>query len=254
MTLGRLGTAGTINLNAATVIKDSLGGNNALALSPSSATQSSIAQTVATSGILNIGSSLSNLTALQVADLTGDATLYVRSTDGQVPLEIRSNDSGSSIIPGVGSAGSLTLGSSGTTNPSAITLTDTATSISKLGGAPQVLLATQLIVAPGATGTIPVPVGEGLYCIMGCSADPGATGQSRQAQFSVMAYVNSTGALQMGGSGISDLGSIGGSDSFILIPNAGSANTMFYANNGIQSLVNYSIRAFKISGPIPGAI
>jgi len=250
VTLGSLATAGTINLNAATVIKDSVSPTNGLGLSPTGINTSSINQLVATNGILSIGSSLSNATSLQVADLAGDGTVYVRSADGQVPLELRSNNTGSSIIPGTPNTGNITIGSSAA-NPSGLTITDTATTINKLGGAPQVLLA-QGTIAPGGSGNIPIPSGEGLYCIMGCSAGPGSTGQSRQGQFSVMAYVNASARIQMGGSGISDLGSIGGSDSFVLFPNDGLA-TMFYINNGSQSMVNYSIQAFKISGPIPGA-
>jgi hypothetical protein len=68
-----------------------------------------------------------------------------------------------------------------------------------------------------------------------------------------MAYVNSSGRIQMGGSGIADIGSVGGTDAFILIPIDGSS-TMFYQNNGSQSVLNYSIQAFKISGPILGTI
>jgi len=250
VTLGSLLSAGTVNLNAATVIKDSVSPTNGLGLSPTGINTSSINQLVATNGILSIGSSLSNATSLQVADLAGDGTVYVRSADGQVPLELRSNNTGSSIIPGTPNTGNITIGSSAA-NPSGLTITDTATTINKLGGAPQVLLA-QGNIAPGGSGNIPIPSGEGLYCIMGCSAGPGSTGQSRQGQFSVMAYVNASARIQMGGSGISDLGSIGGSDSFVLFPNDGLA-TMFYINNGSQSMVNYSIQAFKISGPIPGA-
>lgn len=250
--LGDLATAGSVNLNAATVIKDSLGGSNGLALSPSSATQSVIGQLCGNSGILSIGSSLSNLTSLQVADAAGDGTVYVRSADGQVPLTLRSNNTGSSIIPGTANSGNLTIGSSAA-NPSGITFTDTATTINKLGGAPQVLLAAGNL-APGTVGaptsfSFPAPTGEGLYAIVGASSGV-STANSRQAQLSCFCYVGPTGVAAIGGAAFADVGGIAADDCIQFAP---ANNTVFNGSYvGAQQVNNFSILAFKISGPIPG--
>jgi hypothetical protein len=123
-----------------------------------------------------------------------------------------------------------------------------------LGGAPQVLLASQNI-APGnvtpTTFTVPNPVGEGLYCIMAASASP-STANSRDAQFSMMAYVNSAGRIQIGGNGGSTVGSVTGTESLEMFPLDGTTNS-FLTYNGAQQLNNMSIVAFNISGPIPSA-
>jgi len=250
--LGSLLSAGTVNLNAATVIKDNVSPANGLGLSPTGINTSSINQLVATTGILSIGSSLSNATSLQVADLAGDATVYVRSTDGQTPLEIRSNNTGSSIIPGTPAAGNITIGSSGG-NPSGLTITDTATTINKLGGAPQVLLATGNL--PPSTPlapflfTFPAPTGEGLYAICGSSSGV-STANSRQAQLSCFCYVNNAGNVAIGGAGYADLGAVGSDDNIQFAPI--SNNSFSGSYGGVQQVNNFSVLAFKLSGPIPG--
>jgi hypothetical protein len=195
---GNLAAAGTINLNCATVIKDSVGGVNGLGLSPVSATTCLIAPTLANGGILSLGSSAANTAA--------------------------------------------------------VSITDTATNLSKLGGAPQQLLASQNL-APGnvsqTTFVFPAPVGEGLYAIVGCSNGT-TTANSRQAQASCICYVDSAGLIQMGGAAFSDVGSVGAADAIEWAP---TANTSFAgAYTGAQQVNNFSIFAFKLSGPIPGVV
>lgn len=125
-----------------------------------------------------------------------------------------------------------------------------------LGGAPQVLLAQQNI-APGnvtpTTFTIPNPTGEGLYCIMAASSTVGgpSTQNSRDAQFSMMAYVNAAGAIQIGGNGGTTVGSVTGTESLEIYP-LNATNNLFMTYNGTQQLNNMSVVAFLISGPIPG--
>jgi len=250
---------GTVTIQEALIIRDGAAGiGNSLGLSPTSPGASVISQTVASAGILNLGSSLANPAGLSISDIALPGQFnytIVNGTSGNPGLVLQGAQGGAGIcgirVNAVAGSGSLVLGSDNT-NTGLINITNTATTVNNLGGAPQVLLAQQNL-APGATGTIPTPTGEGLYCIMGCSAGPGSSGQSRQAQVNVMAYVNSSGRIQMGGSGIADIGSVGGTDAFILIPIDGSS-TMFYQNNGSQSVLNYSIQAFKISGPILGTI
>lgn len=126
-----------------------------------------------------------------------------------------------------------------------------------LGGAPQVLLAQQNI-APGnvtpTTFTIPNPTGEGLYCIMAASSTVGgpSTQNSRDAQFSMMAYVNAAGRIQIGGNGGTTVGSVTGTESLEIYPLDGTSN-LFMTYNGASQLNNMSVVAFNISGPIPSA-
>jgi hypothetical protein len=249
---------GTVTINEALLVKDGVGGANSVAISPSSPTTSVIAQTVATGGVLSLGSSLAFPATLRVSDvpyLGAGNYVGINGAAGQAPLFISGAQGPAGqcgIHPDAAPGTAQLLLGSDNSNVQGINLSNTATTINNLGGAPQILLAQQNI-APGASGTIPTPTGEGLYCIMGCSAGPGSSGQSRQAQVNVMAYVNSSGRIQMGGSGIADIGSVGGTDAFILIPIDGSS-TMFYQNNGAQSVLNFTIQAFKISGPILGTI
>jgi hypothetical protein len=125
-----------------------------------------------------------------------------------------------------------------------------------LGGAPQVLLAQQNI-APGnvtpTTFTIPNPTGEGLYCIMAASSTVGgpSTQNSRDAQFSMTAYVNAAGRIQIGGNGGTTVGSVTGTESLEIYPLDGTSN-LFMTYNGTPQLNNMSVVAFLISGPIPG--
>jgi hypothetical protein len=172
---------------------------------------------------------------------------------------ILSVDTGGAGITASTVSGAVTLNNTGVTSVIggsniSVSAATGAVTISATGGftpTTEVLLAQQLL-APGASGTFPVPTGgEGLYVLMGCSV-PASTGQSRQGQFSVWCYVNSAQRVQMGGSGLSDLGGVGGADIMLVIPVDGTA-TFFYQNNGGQSLVNYSIVAFKMSGAITGA-
>ena len=192
---------------------------------------------------------------------TGGAGITATTVSGNTTL----NNSGvTSVIAGTAvsvsaATGAVTLTNTGVTSViagSGINVSSPAGAVTisaSAGFTPttQVLLAQQLIL-PGQTGVFSTPSGgEGLYIIMGCSV-PASTGQSRQGQFSVWCYVNSSQRVQMGGSGLSDLGALGSTDIMLLIPQDGTTN-FFYSNGGSQSLVNYSIVAFKMSGPISGA-
>jgi len=255
--LGRTSTLGSINLNAATVISDSVGGLNALGLSPTSATQSLICQTVATNGVLQIGSAISNPNILEVADIAGGGGVFIRSTAAEIPLVLTSTTAaGSSVICGAPSAGTLKLGSSAA-NPTAITLTDTATDITKLGGAPQNLAVTGLSLGNIPAGTVatpslfsfPAPIGEGLYAIVAGSSGI-STANSRQAQCTSICYVGPTGVVGLGGAAFADIGSIGSDDN---IQFSAANNTTFNgAYVGTQQVNNFVVLAFKISGAIPG--
>ena len=127
VTLGDLASAGTINLDAATVIKDSTAPGNALLLSPSSAISSLISQTVASGGTVTIGSSAAAPNTLVVSDggantagvfIGGNsgASLVIKGGVGSAPP---------TIFPNVSDAGTLQIGSSSSVQNS-IVLTDSA--------------------------------------------------------------------------------------------------------------------------------
>ena len=152
----------------------------------------------------------------------------------------------------VASGGTLSLASSAA-NQAAIVMTDVATTINNLGGAPEVLLAAGNLPAqtPPAqyNTTFPTPSTEGLWCITACCQ---STNQpSRQAQFSVIAYVNNARQVQMGGSTFADVGSIGSTDGLLVYPQQGG-QAFNLAYTGTAAIVGFSVVAFKLSGPIPG--
>jgi hypothetical protein len=253
VTLGRTATAGSVNLNAATIIKTSAGVNNSLTLAPTSATQSLISQTVATNGVVQVGSSVSNPNVLEVADVAGNGGVYIRSTAADLPLVLSSTTAaGSSVVNGVPSAGRLTIGSSAA-NPSAILIVDSTTSVTNLAldTTPQVLLPSGTY-APGSITVFAGPVGVGLYAIMGCSTAPGNTGTTIASQISTFAYVNASGGIQMGGAAYTQLGS---TEYVAILPDPTNVQNLELAITGgvgSQSLVNYSIVAVRLSKGIAG--
>jgi len=230
---------------------------NQLAAAPLTANTSKVTQTLAAGGSMAIGSSVANPAGLLVSDIvtSGFANhVEVAGQPGVASLFLAGAQGGANecyVFPSVATTGIQYVGSS-VANTQAITVTDTATTIKNLGGAPQTLLATTTIPAGNITqqtGTFPNPVGEGLYAVVGCAA---STNQpSRQQQFSVIAYVNATGQVQMGGSVFSDAGSIGGTDGLLVYPQQGGANFL-YAYTGSTPVTNFSVVAFKLSGAIPG--
>jgi len=241
------------------LVTDFLGGGdagNGIVISPQSATVNKISGVVASGGSLRLGSSVATPSVVNISDTGANTGTFQVGGNGGDPLLIAGGqiapNNYSVIRPNTGSAGELYIGSSTSTNPNAIHLTDTATQISKLGGAPVTLLAAQTI-APTASVAVPLPVNEGLYSIVGCGVGLLATAQTRQAQFSCMAYINAAGAVQMGGNATCDVGALGGTDSvtFQVTP---TANGFIIYNGGPQSLVSFQISAFRISGPIPGVV
>lgn len=254
--LGQQAVAGTINLNGVTTI-NRVGGANGIVLTPLSADTSTISQTVAASGTLGIGSSLAFPQTLRVSDVPYlGASCYVEvfGPAGSIPLFLSAAQGVAGecgihpdAIPGTGQ---LLLGSDNT-NVSAIRIASQATTINNLGGAPQLLYG-PVTVNSGTNTTFPGPVGEGLYSIVGSSV-PTSTQNSRDAQFSCIAYINSSGRCQMGGSANADVGGVGGVDSLLVTPVDG-ATTFNFTYTGGQQVLNFSIYAFKLSGPILGTV
>ena len=238
-----IGITVTGGTSAAPAIGTNLTAGQGISLTPGVGTALAVANT----GILSVD--------------TGGAGITANTVSGNTTLN---NTGVTSVIAGTAvsvsaATGAVTLNNTGVTSVIAgsgigVSSATGAVTISASAGftpTTEVLLAQQNI-APGASGSIPTPTGgEGLYVIMGCSV-PVSTGQSRQAQFSVWCYVNSLQRVQMGGSGLSDLGTVGGNDIMLLIPQDGTPN-FFYQNNGGQQLNNFSIVAFKMSGSVSGA-
>ena len=237
---------------------------NEAALGALTANTSKLTQTLAAGGNISIGSSVANPSGLIVSDIARSGVVnfvQVSGSPGNTSLFLSGYQAsvGECVIaPDAPSGATLNLGSSSdVTSPlsAAISITDGATTINRLGGAPQTLLA-QTNIPPGnvttTLGTFPTPTGEGLYTIVGTSQS-NPTQNSRDCQFSTIAYVNSGGRVQMGGATVADVGSVGGNDVLKISPTDG-ANTFNYAYNGANQITNFSVVAFKISGPIPGTI
>jgi hypothetical protein len=82
---------GTVTTQSSLIVKDAVGGANAVAISPTSASQSVIAQTVANGGVMKIGSSLAFPATLTVSDvpyLGAGNYVEVSGAAGQPPLFI----------------------------------------------------------------------------------------------------------------------------------------------------------------------
>jgi hypothetical protein len=195
VTLGSLATAGTINLNASTVIKESASGVNGLALSPTSATQSVIAQTISNGGTLNLGSSVQNSDIIALRDtgaantgsiliggnggtgivMTGSinnaaTTITTDRTAGNfasltiganigVPV-LQFSDSGASFIENVSTSINSTLTLGGDLNMGTDGVIRNYANYQTTGNAALGVGATATI-----TSTNPPPNGVGLYCI-----------------------------------------------------------------------------------------
>lgn len=236
---------------------------NTLAAAPLTNTTSKVSQTLAANGSLSLGSSVANPAGIVVSDVARSLVanyVQVAGSPGNIPLYLQgAQGSGNqcTISPDINGGGVLQLGSNSTAdspNFATVSISDTAVNINKLGGAPQQLLAAQNL-APGnvtqTTFAFPAPVGEGLYSIVGCSNGV-TTANSRQAQASCICYVGSTGLIQMGGSAFADVGSVGSTDAIEWAPTANTSFTGAYT--GAQQVNNFSIFAFKLSGPIPGVV
>jgi hypothetical protein len=131
------------------------------------------------------------------------------------------------------------------------------TRINRLGGAPVQLLLPQNV-APGSIQAptrvnIPLtPLSEGLWCIVGTGGG-NSTQNTADAQFSTMAYVNNLKIIEMGGCALLNVGTSANSDNSVveLFPINGTTNIQL-VNTSAQTLVNFGVYAFNISGPIPG--
>jgi len=244
-------------LNVNTLLEVGQAGfGNTAALGALTANTSKLSQTLAAGGNISIGSSVANPSGLIVSDIARSGVVnfvQVSGSPGNTSLFLsgyQATVGECTIAPDIPSGGTLALGSSSVlANPTAqaIVITDAATTVNRLGGAPQTLM-TAANINQGYSNTFAGPVGEGLYAICVCGASP-SNAATRDAQMSTIAYVNPSGQIKMGGNATTTTPGPGVLDLFPI----DSTTNMFLQYTGTgQGLVNVSIVAFKISGPIPG--
>ena len=128
---------GTVTVQEALIVKDGVGGANAVGISPTSAVASVISQTVASNGTLNIGSSIANPAGLTVSDVARVGQfnyVQVNGTPGSAPLLLQGAQGGGGICgirpDAAAGSGSLVLGSDNT-NTGQIILAATTTTIAQ---------------------------------------------------------------------------------------------------------------------------
>lgn len=261
--LGSLLSAGTVNLNASTVIKESASGVNGLALSPTSATQSVIAQTITNGGTLNLGSSVQNSDVIALRD-TGAAntgSILIGGNGGTGIVMTGSINNASATITTdrtAGNLGTLTIGSAiGVPgiqfSDSGVAFTqDTQTAINTtltIGG--DINMGTDgtirnyanyqttgnAALGNGASATIastnPPPNGIGLYCIT-IYAPSDLT-----ANVSAVAYWN--GTVWYGGSV--------GNAAYRIQSVAGFASLTLFNTSGVGMTGVWQSNVFQILGP-----
>jgi hypothetical protein len=111
--LGDANAAGSVKTNNAFYVSDPAGGANNVIIAPTSATESTISQSVATGGILALSSSISSPSNILTFDSAGVATTVIGGNTGAGILLRGGVGSGSpNIFANVGDAGTLSLGSS----------------------------------------------------------------------------------------------------------------------------------------------
>lgn len=162
---------------------------------------------------------------------TGGAGITATTVSGLTTLN---NTGVTSVIAGTGvtvsaATGAVTISAAGAVAPTV-----------------QVLVAERNFLA-GQSTFMPTPSGEGLYVVLGCSNV--VSQLSAYAQFSITCYVNSTGIVQMGGSG---LGVGGGTGTRVQIVPVDGLAQLYFQNDMANTVSNFSIVAIKLFGPIAG--
>jgi hypothetical protein len=156
MILGDGGPNGVISTaNPLRVGNEQLTATNGVFISPSSDTASFITNGIATGGTLNIGSSAATPSTISVNDAgPGSANVIIGGNSGN-GLQIIGGQTNvtNAIRPAIATGGALSIGSSYTTNPSAIVINDTNTTIANQS--PPVGASTTCIIN-GSTTVIPV--------------------------------------------------------------------------------------------------
>ena len=247
--LGDLGNAGTVNVNCGLVVKDSVGGGNALGISPTSATNSVIVQTIASGGKVTIGSSLAQVTTLNVTETGGNGYIEVLGRGAANGVLLAGGVNQALVTTNTASGGQMSIGCSNSGNYDAIIITDTPQNSTVIKNLipPAISNGNNVYFAgPFATGgnTIPAPVGlvAGVYLMMvnGVTA-------SYFAQGATIAYW--TGSVW--GSGAAIVSANNGTGVLQIQPDPTTAGALFYNNSSGASLTATLILIPLFVGNIP---
>lgn len=247
--LGDLANTGTVNVNCGLVIKDSAGGANALGISPTSATNTVIVQTIASGGKVTIGSSLAQVTTLNVTETGGNGYVEVLGRGSANGVLIAGGVNQALVTTNTASGGQMSIGCSNSGNYDAIIITDTpqASTVIKNLIPPAISTGNNVYFAgPFNTGgnTIPAPIGlaAGVYLMMvnGVTA-------SYFAQGATLAYW--TGSVW--GSGAAIVSANNGAGVLQIQPDPSVAGGLFYNNTSGGSLTASLILIPLFVGNIP---
>lgn len=247
--VGDIGSLGSINLNCATVIKDSGAGANGIGLSPTTSTTSVISQTVASNGSLFIGSSLAEATTLHITETGGNGYLEVLGRGSANGVLLAGGSNLALVTTNTASGGQMSIGCSNAGNYDAIIITDTPQNSTVIKNLipPAISNGNNVYFAgPFATGgnTIPAPIGlsAGVYLMMvnGITA-------SYFAQGATVAYW--TGSVW--GSGAAFVSANNGTGELAIQPDPTTAGAMFYNNSSGASIAATLILIPLFIGNIP---
>jgi hypothetical protein len=272
---------GTVTVQEALLVKDGVGGANAVGISPTSGTQSVISQTVASAGNLNIGSSLANPAGLTVSDVARPGQfnyVQVNGTPGNPPLLLQGAQGGGGICgirpDAAAGSGSLILGSDNTntnqivinattmtvaqdttfqnnvTIPSVLSFTGVGSQAGKFGAIEGFNQYRSLGVVCGDHSSVPIPqpagMEGGLYFILAQPTVPGST----WGPFSVssVGYWNSSTNFWTWGGGGCCPALVTAPPSFIGIQGGGPTLTL--ANGGGLGAITMDFQFVQLGGLI----
>jgi hypothetical protein len=255
---GSAAVSATVELRQPLVLGSTLGGPNRLILTQQSATAASIVQSIASGGTVEIGSSQAALATVSLSDAgAGSANVIIGGNAGAgLQLVGGQTNVTNAIRPAIASGGGLSIGSSFTTNPSAIVMTD-----SGVGGTGRTVILNQAPPAlannictiggqqasiPNTTSTIDLPAGvvltDGLYYFAVNITGVG----NPQFQASCIVYYNG-GTFSTGGSVQS---AVDGNGKYLQMYPAGA--NMQISFNGTASLPGYVVLCPLFNAPIIG--
>jgi len=247
--VGDIASLGSINLNCATIIKDSGAGANGIGLSPTTSTTSVISQTVASNGSLFIGSSLAEATTLHITETGGNGYLEVLGRGSANGVLLAGGSNFGLVTTNTASGGQMSIGCSNAGNYDAIIITDTPqyqTVIKNL--IPPAISNGNNVLFAGpfntGSGSIAAPIGlaAGVYLM----AVNGVTA-SYFAQCSCIAYW--TGSVW--GSGGAMIGNNNGTGNLQVGPDPSVAGGLFYTNSSGVSIAATIILVPLFIGNIP---
>lgn len=248
MILGDGGPSGIVSTaNPLRVGNEQLTATNGVFISPSSDTASFITNGIATGGTLNIGSSAAAPSTITIQDAgAGSANMIVGGNGGAGLQLVGGATNVTNVIrPAVASAGALSIGSSFTTNPAAIVINDTNTTIARqsppVGASTTCSINGSTTVIPVGTFRVDPPAGVTFTTGIWWFALNAVGAANAQFQVSTLVYYDSAantgiGGFTTGGAAVSNTD--GNGHTVILYP-AASLNFMTISFNGSASFPGY---------------